>query len=1542
MKIQKREKGEQRQTGLRRRLLAVLLCCAMLLPTFVTSVFAGDGDTGTADGGTVSAAGMTGTAVSNTYLLSVSTGIVPGDTVQYFGVRYRDNAGTERTEYIFVNGTGSLQYNDGLGLKTDWTMFTAGEELTMGSLFNYYFADDSGKPLRPYTTDQFLFSPYYGLKSVVGIDVYMVRDSSGKVKNEWSCADLQVYQVDTVYGVDMIGYLSQDRFLNFDGTLLAEMAAKDGIDFSVSTGGQLFHIGGSSSVSAKLNTSFSDAQRSYKSADRNRELIFSMDFADVYGGGIEAFVNEYKDKKMPLSQMILPEALTVVMTYQDSYGGYHTAHLPVITSALCWACTNNRTVADTKLNGIAQQGEKLVFSGTYPDFAKLTGFTLVYGDAAEKEAGLQFINGKIPQNTVNRRNERKKALASDNFSYTGIALYDATDGHARANVAVEEAVLNCSVDGSPIYAYSTSSTTGQTVSANSRKNIVNQMSAYEQGSYTVSGTGSAYVFEITTDMVENAGTTEDIQIAIRYRAKDGTSKTIGPMSLQECVHNFYGYWPGKNGDISYANAASSGGKMVFAVGNNDVSAFTSVELSLSASAKDEWQMRSFAIYRVDSYSHRRVEWLPEDQTAGGNVTDRTIYRYYSTDHLVQRYDKKVLLREEENSVTIHFADSGDDDGGGGDIEWNDDINWEQIRHSMTYNEALQDLGFTKVRYTYTVNVYVQKNANSSEIYGDCGSNNIFYFQLIFENGKSAYVQANQQLASDGFRAGKKESFTIAVNRDYGDVKAVRIIPSDIDDHDVFDKLNIQDIDVVQTSSAGLSRTWRVENVGWIDINYQEQGSKTDAPSRLRSEFEISQTCPITAKGYTINFLFALSTGAYPAGKPPMSGSLTATVYYYKIDSNTLESVEVDVAQEIAVYAGKSTVANEKRGISLPLGGVYAAMIDTSYMLREHHVDRFIVPLTDVRELVGIEFHAASDVETVWKINSVDVYQILSDGPMYLNSNGEYQRDAKLERLTQDKGTGGYELYVAKNVNTGETVYQDQLVDFEWNQIDINTNEWEAVIDRQPLGEDDALNLYVYTTNKSETTNAGNAIAAIKYQTRDQDKAQTIQTSLTPSRDGNMLYALGVGTRGLAALYEMAITTDNSVHVDHAVIQQVRSGVVINTYEMRFLGENAQFTVSAVPRPNTDLSEEQVVTLQFGDGTGTTELVPAALDMALSLSYTTVNDLGDTVYESSYIYLTDQNIRSIYAGMTAELRFNESYIKEIKKINVIGIGTLQATIDAVSITTTSAGSGGADKRTGQYGVSTQIPVTRTKQTYNCTSGSVVPLEVTFAIGSMVDGGGENGISAEIGVLNRSGFEQVVTVDDLGSYLVSGAFRSGEQAKVRILLKNVTGIRYIRICNNNPANKAWNLASFMADWMMDGSECSAAGQVNKPVDSETGCYLNFQDITVQLRAMVLNAEGGQITERNTTSNCELNIEAGQSIHVQSEITGALPGFGCSVTCAKVSGDGLFTVEEKEGVIAFTPSTVEGNSVYTITAVADEDESIRAVITVTVFPAPVVPAE
>jgi hypothetical protein len=100
------------------------------------------------------------------------------------------------------------------------------------------------------------------------------------------------------------------------------------------------------------------------------------------------------------------------------------------------------------------------------------------------------------------------------------------------------------------------------------------------------------------------------------------------------------------------------------------------------------------------------------------------------------------------------------------------------------------------------------------------------------------------------------------------------------------------------------------------------------------------------------------------------------------------------------------------------------------------------------------------------------------------------------------------------------------------------------------------------------------------------------------------------------------------YIDHMIVQQVRAGVVINTFYLDCEHRNSEMEFYALPTSiqGTE-TDEQKVYLMLGDETEAANLIAENRDVAVALQYTTVSG-GNQVFTSRYIYVTDQQYQSI--------------------------------------------------------------------------------------------------------------------------------------------------------------------------------------------------------------------------------------------------------------------------------------------------------------------------
>lgn len=1268
----------------RRRLLCLALSAVMLtglLPG--TALAASDGtDTASADktaaasepaGKSAVQVSEAGQKMDNTYALSVSTGSSSGKDVQFFAVLYLDENGTERTQYILPNG-GDYQQSCLQAYKAGTVL--AKRISTVKSMSGDNAADiipESGKfgtPLSPYSMDTYLFTPSSPIQSVEEIQAFCASDTANG-NLQWSCQSMRVYQVTSLYGLEMYGFYSDSCFVSFAGNLLAE--ADYNQTFSSRTD-DILRFSSDSGSAEKLVTSFGDAGTAYDS-NTGGSYFFEIAFEDTYGAGIEALDNNSGDSAVhtSLKNMGICEAMAMTVYYTDRFGNQRRAVLPVITSATAWAVEQGLT-GDENLIGIAQQGESVGFTGYLPDCKTIDSYSLDYGNAASVQAS------GIQQDVSSSRSYARMSQLnkSDDILLRHVAIYDA--GKTPITCSADGNTLLSQADGEPIRYY------GQGEEKMSvGGNTFHKLLDYKQGALSADRSDQ-YLVQIQTDTVSLATSTADMTLKLAYSTAAGTAMETSSYDLRQYVKNYVGYWVGKGSDIAYLSGISAGGTLQFTISLSDVDHFTGASFTMT-SLTGGWQMKSISVSKLSSLGRRMVSWDP--LTVGSLSTDRTIYRN-TTIEKNMLYSETPLLLSGGETKNIEVSSSGT----GSTSNTTQEVNWSDMRFSMSYEQTMQNLGFTKSRYNYLVTVSVADDGVQTSENGDSGSKNMFYFQLVFQNGCSSYVLANQQLSSDGFRSGYDESFTISTNQYFGDVVSINVIPDDFSgDDSAFDKLKVDSISVQQTSDGALNKQWLAGDVGWISINYQGESGNTSVRAQAgRSEAELAKSYLITSSSYVVNLLFSLTTSADKANEtsePQFTGLVWATLTYY---TNTGErrTFTFDVVKAMYEYDEK-TVQYSADGSS---GG---AISDSAYMFRKGKTDRFIVSLADAKELVSMRLDATSQASTKWKIASLSAQLITSSGALRINSANEYERSSDTKVLT--KQTSEKEPAYSAVCDVG--VRTPIAIDFQsGNTIDVNdidgSNNWSVSVSREPTTSNDVFNLFVFPSAGGVPTSSYDLKASVNYTDIYAGANEAASGVMNRSADGSMFYAIGISAKGAAkstdqesgavsviqklvlqAYTHASASTSgdrsleseigtilnartntafsDSANMDYAVVQQVRSGVIVGTYYFNFNGNSCTFGAEAEPSAGTITAGKQVLDIELGQNVQTTQLVPETHDIAVAIRYTLENDPTNTVYSSPYIYLTDQGHTSVSSGNTLSLTFNQFFVKNIVGVQMISGG-----------------------------------------------------------------------------------------------------------------------------------------------------------------------------------------------------------------------------------------------------------------------------------------------
>ena len=152
-----------------------------------------------------------GESCTNTYLVRFTTGVNSGQLVRYIAIRYVDTKGISRAEIILPHNqpkkstieramkNGNAKKN--LATVDDTIAYTVDIE-----------AEKNADALRANTTDEILLTPHYPVKEIVSLDVYEQYGSKG-----WTCAGIDIYQVDWLHGLEMMGYYSSNLYVDFSG-----------------------------------------------------------------------------------------------------------------------------------------------------------------------------------------------------------------------------------------------------------------------------------------------------------------------------------------------------------------------------------------------------------------------------------------------------------------------------------------------------------------------------------------------------------------------------------------------------------------------------------------------------------------------------------------------------------------------------------------------------------------------------------------------------------------------------------------------------------------------------------------------------------------------------------------------------------------------------------------------------------------------------------------------------------------------------------------------------------------------------------------------------------------------------------------------------------------------------------------------------------------------------------------------------------------------------------------------------------------------------
>ena len=1417
-----------------------------------------------------------GSSMTNTYMLEVSTGSNRGggtaDHVKYFVIYYTDINSLKRSEVIFPG-------KDDMKKSMDAASAVANRNNRRGkveSVFGYTTEDlNARKGLGSNHTDQYLFTTPAAIDTIDRIQIFgrlqeeiQADGSPNKISSVWACQSMHVARVDMLYGLEMYGWYSDDGYIDYKGEIIADVVMPDGGGiFRWQNSAGVHNLDFNTKSAALINTdtvanyhkpNFVGTQHDSQVTNR---LVFRLELADMGKAGFESLAGSYAAGfESKIRDLHFCETAAIKIRYLDIYGAVRVIYIPVIVNSLGW--TMEKMGDELAIAGFAQQGDSVPISLMLPDFSRLLAVDsdnpndysveMAVGEAKARDMA-HLKNASTATSSL--RAQRVSLADSESFAYLCLAAYrDVVVGIQHDSATLRYTYTAGSKQ--PMYCISAGSVEGVSMDAGTQS--VLPMDAYRENMKIMPyDNRDIYLFTFCTDNVENAGMVEDITIQLKYINYRDKPVTTSELSLKEYAKQYYGEWAGNVDDFGYKYGLQPSGTLKVLIPFINVKKFESI--SIKVSNNDEWQFRGIRIQKVESFSPRITRWHEIDQKVNTKLTlkshvmvSRSVVAGEPIFQVGTIYDKDhPVIPSTDDSWTPGdlVVDDGEYhtySGSGKEIGTQDPINWDEYRYYMTYEDTLKDLGFDQVRCNYLVTVKVAgRKSNASD--DDCGSANLFYFQLLFENGSSGCVLANQQLHSDGFRTGEEAEFYIPTTQDYGELESIRIIPDDQDSNgDIYDKLQIEYIRVKKQSTGKINPTWTaasdsVDGLGWVGIDYRDPGEAgSNRGAEGRTIEELARTFEITSTSYSTKLLISITTGEYTpepvtnnAGETSivtpvtMQGGLSAIIHYQDHEGRPQSKANLDLVHLMNQYSGRED--NYVRYIDGTQETVDFCISDPDYQFREGRQDKFFVDIDNIHDITKMELTVKSSVNTKWTINNVMVYLVQGEGHRVINGHGEYdyKYDAGQElslrccwdrpqALTKDiqryrppSGSDNQHAATGSSVNS-------ITINFAANEFPIGEDEtWSSTLSREPESKNDTLNLFVYPSTDSTAADPESygLSSRVFYTDTLTQTAMEIKTGeMRFSKDSTgqpVFYAVGLNANYFESLSSVRVDSTSvrttSTSINHAIVQRVRGGVLIDSYYLQGPGliDNG-VSMAAISKPGGD--NYQHVLLQINDDAETQKLVPEERDLAVAIHCITDDPYGSEL-RTKYIYLSDQGYRTIHGGEVLDLKFSIANLKEVTGINLVNMGRLNISLvrgEVIEQTIDGA-------VTQKWSFRDSMTPTKNPARFP-TKGSVslldLDLQTALSVGTL-NSGTDGPIRMIVGYLDMIGNETYETYDDITKYCYDEKhFEAGHLDHIRLLIPEMSELRYITLepLSKQKAVVTPDSVPTIASWKLDSLTAS----------------------------------------------------------------------------------------------------------------------------------------
>jgi len=1484
---------------------------------------------------------------------------------------------------------------------------------------------------RANTTEYICFRTDDIVRKFVSVE-FILRDEAKEHVCDWSLLGWKIFKINNEKTVPKFygyGYLSDRMGVSFEGQLISQSTKmvdgeypgfdkEDGISRIIFTDiSQKSSINTYTVVNDKLalTPSFlynNDKAYAYLAYDMTSEtgesyngmtigqvyksssgkFIFKVDLSNQNGAGIENFLSIDGQKGI-----VLKDALWAKLKYTNDFGITETVNIPIVSNSIMeYGKLNNNgtTLYDAVLKNdavyaYAQEGNSLLFYVDFPNIVSLDSVQITLKNSTDSTDEVIIDNIEVYEIT----SDVDTTMLLENKTDLGIIDMCFKGGSA------DPAYLDLKYVSDPDMS--------DVIIKKSGESALFPMTSSTGGSSKYGDEiEDTYIITINTSNIPDAGTTENVYFRYSYLDSSGM-----PHKSEECVmtdlcSDFYGYNRGiivdsgktfndqylkkvqsslpwaqarianvvfyDSGsvamgqviavDVNYISHMSKGSSMKLMVKIKDFKKFTGFSFRME-NGTDLWQIDSISTEKLISLSDRILTRQSEVSKfyCFKDNTDAYISYGFNVDRKYEAekgsyvlYDNVDILMQNNNETEFDIEDESITT----DTSGRDCLDYYL---KLDYSKAVSGLQFDTAAMTYEMRVTVAGN-ESIVSDDDAGSGNLYYFQLVFKNGMSGFVLANQQLQGDGFRAGQTETFTITTNENYGDITAIRIIPDEISDQgDKLDKLKIEQIEVVSNGPGQQKKCTTFYNIGWIGADYFETAGTKGRDGKTIQE--AATTVMPAADANVTSLEFAILTGQYTSSADQFTGTLTATISYRNNNGELKTIKDIDVVKKIYEYMDRSSSSGLKDSTRTS---------DPTWMFRGNHTDRFVVDITDIKELVSIKLHGKSSKSVDWPVGEISVHMIDGEGQLYLNSNNDFQRKY---------AEGSYELVTDKISNktmpctfrlvAGDT--NEQTFAFANGSLpdhDSSETGFESLA-RVPESSDDSVNIFLYMADGAKSPADGayklnlrlnySSISTGKSYVRTLDSDNPGCTYIV-DKERNALCFMNVSASYLSQITSFSVSTDNETayaKFTGIVVQHVRNNTIIDAFDLSVFGTDAasRYGITAYQGVEASTGNSQLLTVHLDELSEAFSIVAETRDIAASLIYTSSQDPSakKMEYSSKNVFASDGGTYAVGGGSMITFNFNESYIDEIVGVRLTSLNGASCVVDSAVLECYEIDSNGVSSLskyvsfnpkediivngsnilspTDKYDPAGGLVQNETNKLRRVDLGFTTINPNDFSADteiSKIDSNGACPIKLIINYVADSGIGKtkmekytIADIRDVAGY--NGNFAQGGTANVSLFLpgiKRISSIEIIPYSVSEGDTATWNLGSI--------SYAISDGKYSSPRTVPVNCRITeknnagifyLSDMTVNLTV------SGAGIETTTFSDGTLKLSANpkDSLSITASVDGTFSSYGYNYKVEQIVENARVVVYEKTSVSNRSSFT------YTVPAYNFDKDANKYIVTV-----------